>query len=163
MLVIFCWCCQCYLGLFLIFIFMFLFLLFHLMTLILSPFNSWLVFFYLICTRSSSDTITVFNVMFRGGFSCVWLFVVYNFCWYFCLLCFHICSIILCLVVFSHCYIYNVVVFNGFFGFSVILIVDCFCDWWFYVCNWCCWFICFWFCNWCCWFLFYHLVFKKVI
>ena len=57
--------------------------------------------FALIWTRFLSDTFTVFNVVFRGQCFCIWLFVVYTFCWYFCLLCFHICSIILFLRIFS--------------------------------------------------------------
>ena len=53
-----------------------------------------LCFSYLIWKRFWSYNLTVFNGIFRGKCFCVWLFVVYNFCWYFCLLCFHICSII---------------------------------------------------------------------
>ena len=143
----------------LIFIFMFYFscfLLWHWYHLILI-FD--LCLSYLIWTRFLSTTLTLYNVIFRRQCFCVWLFVVYNLCWYFCLLCFHICSIILFLSFFIHCYIYDIVVFTDLFGFSMILFVDCYHDLWFYVCHWCFWFLCFCFCQWCCWFLFYHLVF----
>ena len=50
--------------------------------------------FNLIWERFWSSNLPLFNVMFRRQCVYVWLFVVYNFCWYFCLLRFHICSII---------------------------------------------------------------------
>ena len=88
-------------------IFIPLIFLFHLVILISSAFNSWLMFlFYLIWTRFVSTTETVFNVIFRGQWFWVRFFVVYTFCWYFYLLCFHICSIILFLRFFSLLYLW---------------------------------------------------------
>ena len=161
-LVIFCWWCEyfwiCYWFLFLCFYFS-CFILWHWYHLLLIV-DLW--FSYFIWIGFLSATFTVFNVVFRGQYFCVRLFVVYNFCWNFWLLCFHICSIILFLFFLIHYYIYDIFVFTDFFGFNVILMVECFHDWWFYVCHWCFWFICFCFCHWYCRFSFYHLVFKNI-
>ena len=120
-LVIVCWCCQCYLNMLL----------------------NWLMF--LLCTLDDIvyAAFTVFYVMLKLQCFCFRGCLVYNLCWCFRLFCFRLYSnilfrgfcfnsvfmILLCLLVF--------------YRFNLILMVDCFYYYQFYICHGCCCFICF--------------------
>ena len=85
-----------------------------------------LCFYYVLLRMFVYVAFAVFYVMLKLQCFCVLWCLVYNLCWCFRLFFFHVCSIIIFPLILFHWYIYDIVVFSDFYGFNLILMVDCF-------------------------------------